>query len=65
LPDKYLPYEKICNVISPLNEIFSEEMIEDGEFEKYKEEYEKIVEFYNRLNHYFIELFNKLDEYIF
>ena len=62
LPNKYLPYEKICNVISPLNEIFSEEMIEDGEFEKYKEEYEKIIEFYRRLNHYLRGLFDKLDK---
>jgi len=62
LDNKHLHYKKVCSIASPLNEVFSERMIEDEEFGEYKEEYERIIEFYKKLNQYLITLLDKLNK---
>jgi len=53
---------RLSDIATPINEVFTESPIEEGEFEKYREEFERISEFYNRVNCYLITLLDELDK---
>ncbi|RDD52139.1 hypothetical protein BA065_03275 [Nanoarchaeota archaeon NZ13-N] len=55
---------KLCDIATPLNEVFTDSPIEDWEFERYREEFERIFEFYKRVNCYLITLLDELDNKI-
>jgi len=55
---------ELCDIATPLNEVFTNSPIEDWEFEKYREQYERIYEFHKKVNCYLITLLDELDKKI-